>query len=277
LKTVRTLTLAGPYRLAAIVMLSVLALVAFHPATPAHADERFPVGTLAYVVLDDTEVYAEPDFTAAVVTRLAHGVAVMINGEPRTLESGVAWYPVNSNVGAGWLPGDDLAREPAAPPPPPTAVPVPPTAPPPPPENTPAPARSGEDRGSAEAAAAIAARVVDLAMAQRGARYRWGGITPAGFDCSGLVYYVFRQIGLGVPRSTIEQSNAGVRIPAAELRPGDLVYFKNTSRRGISHVAIYVGNGKILHAVSERVGVVVSELWSAYWAAHYAGSVRVIP
>ena len=265
----RTMTLAWPRRLAAILMLPILALIAFNPAAPAYADERFPVGSLAYVVLDDTEVYAEPDFGAAVVTRLAHGSIVMINQEPRTPESGVAWYGVNTNVGAGWLPGDDLTREPLA---------LPPTAPPPPPPpptNTPAPARSGEDRGAA-APASAAARVVDTAVGLRGLRYRWGGTTPAGFDCSGFVYYVFRQIGIGVPRSTIEQSNSGVRIPAAELRPGDLVYFRNTSRRGISHIAIYIGNGKIIHAVNERVGVTVSELWSSYWASHYAGSLRVI-
>ena len=273
MKTVRTLTLAGPIRLAAILLLPVLALVAVNPAAPASADERFPVGSLAYVVLDDTEVYSEPDFGAAVVTRLAHGSIVMINQEPRTPESGVAWYGVNTNVGAGWLPGDDLTREPVAPPPPPTAPPPPPA---PPPTQTPAPARSGEDRGGAEAPASIAARVVDVAVGLRGSRYRWGGTTPAGFDCSGFLYYVYRQFGITLPRTTIEQSNAGIRITAAELRPGDLVYFRNTSRRGISHIAIYIGNGKIIHAVNERVDVTISELWSSYWAAHYGGSVRII-
>ena len=69
--------------------------------------------------------------------------------------------------------------------------------------------------------------------------------------------------------------DATVRVPPDQLQPGDLVYFKNTYRSGISHIGIYVGNGKFVHAGDYNTGVEVTDLWSAYWAAHYAGAVRV--
>ena len=103
-----------------------------------------------------------------------------------------------------------------------------------------------------------------------------GGITPAGFDCSGFVYFIFNKAGIALGRAMWDQINAGQHIAAADLRPGDLVYFKNTYHKGVSHIAIYIGNGKIVHACNERVGVTVSDLWSPYWVAHYAGAVRIV-
>lgn len=270
--------LARPRRLAALLLLPLLALAAFH-STPAYADSNFPVGTRAYVVLADTEFYSQPDYEASAIARLPHGAAVDISEEPRTTESGVTWYGVRVNGVFGWLPGDDLTRDPAVAPPPPTATAAPP--PPAPPSAPPAaataePARDGTSRGGVAAPASAASRVVDMGLSLKGHPYVWGGIGPKAFDCSGFVYYVFNKVGLNLPRSMAEQIRAGTRIAAADLRPGDLVYFQNTSSRGISHISIYIGNGKIVHAANERTGVLVSDLWSAYWAAHYAGSVRII-
>jgi cell wall-associated NlpC family hydrolase len=261
-----------------------LLIVAAFDARPASADTTFPVGTQAYVVLADTEFYSQPDFEATVIARLPHGAVVEISEEPHTTESGVAWYGVKVNGVFGWLPGDDLTRDTAAPAPP-TDTPAPPPAAAPPaaqPAAPPAaqptapPARDGASRGGTQAPPSAASRVVDMGLSLKGHPYVWGGTGPKAFDCSGFVYYVFNKVGFKLPRAMIDQIHSGTRIAAADLQPGDLVYFQNTSKRGISHIAIYIGNGKIVHAANERTGVLVSDLWSAYWAAHYAGSVRVL-
>ncbi len=268
--------LARPQRLAAILLLPLLALAAFH-TTPAYADTSFPVGTRAYVVLADTAFYSQPDYEASAIARLPHGAAVDISEDPLTTACGVAWLGVRVNGVFGWLPGDDLTRDLGTAPPPAPAAPAPPApAAPPAATATPEPARDGTSRGGVAAPASAASRVVDMGLSLKGHPYVWGGIGPKAFDCSGFVYFVFNKVGLNLPRSMAEQIRSGTRIAAADLRPGDLVYFQNTSSRGISHISIYIGNGKIVHAANERTGVLVSDLWSAYWAAHYAGSVRII-
>jgi cell wall-associated NlpC family hydrolase len=76
-------------------------------------------------------------------------------------------------------------------------------------------------------------------------------------------------------RSMDAQIASGPHISSSDLRPGDLVYFRNTYRSGLSHIGIYVGNGKFVHAADYSTGVELSDLWSSYWAAHYAGATRV--
>lgn len=122
------------------------------------------------------------------------------------------------------------------------------------------------------------AQVLDLARAQTGKPYVWGGASPAtSFDCSGLVQWTFGQIGVRLPRTAQQQFNATVRLSRDQLQPGDLVFFAGTypSAEPITHVGIYVGNGRMINAPSE--GDVVREMpaFSGYWAAHYAGAGRV--
>ena len=215
---------------------------------------------------------ASPTTSSSIIARLPHGAPVNISEEPRTGDSGVAWYGVRVNGVFGWLPGDDLTRDAAAPPAP-TDTPAPP---PPAPPTAAAPPAEGASRGGTEAPPSAASRIVDMGLSLKGHPYVWGGIGPKAFDCSGFVYYVFNKVGFNLPRAMVDQIHSGTRIAAADLQPGDLVFFQNTSSRGISHIALYIGNGKIVHAANERTGVLVSDLWSAYWAAHYAGSVRVL-
>ena len=271
--------LARLLRRATILLLAILTLTVIGTHS-AQAAEQFPPGSTAYVLLNDTEFYSQADYASPVLSRLPHGARFVIANAPQTPPSGVTWYNGQVNGVNGWLPADDLAANPnaAAPavvwPQPPAATPVPPTAAP----AIPAIVRDGTSRGVAVASdlAAVAGRVVSTALPYKGYRYIWGGTTPKGFDCSGFTYYVFNKAGVKLPRSMSEQINSGARIKAADLRAGDLVYFQNTAKRGISHIALYIGNGKILHAANENTGVIISDLWSAYWAAHYAGSVRVL-
>ncbi len=122
--------------------------------------------------------------------------------------------------------------------------------------------------------------VASFAVQFVGSRYRWGGSSPAtGFDCSGFTSYVYRQFGVSLPRSAAAQFNTayGASVGSMEnLAPGDLVFFRNTGgRRGISHVALYIGGGRMVHAMTPRYGVQVSSIWGSYWTSRYYGAIRV--
>ncbi len=117
--------------------------------------------------------------------------------------------------------------------------------------------------------------VVANAKKHIGTPYVWGGTTPSGFDCSGFVQYVLKQSGISLPRTTTEQVEVGTSISKSALQPGDLVFLQNTYRAGVSHVGIYIGDGKMIHASSSK-GVTISDLSSSYYTKHYHSSRRVI-
>lgn len=112
----------------------------------------------------------------------------------------------------------------------------------------------------------------------RGARYTMGGTSRSGFDCSGFVRYILSTSGgVDLPRSAAEQYYHGTAVSLSKIQPGDLVFFKNTYKRGISHVGIYTGNGKFMHAANAHKGVREDSLLSAYYVEHFAGVRRVLP
>jgi cell wall-associated NlpC family hydrolase len=87
--------------------------------------------------------------------------------------------------------------------------------------------------------------------------------------------YVLNKGGFNVNRSLFDMLNAGTRIKSSELQPGDLVFFVNTYKPGLSHGGIYIGGGKFIHAENESTGVVISDLWNPYYTAHYYAAVRL--
>ena len=112
------------------------------------------------------------------------------------------------------------------------------------------------------------------ALTLRGTPYRLGGDDPQGFDCSGLVRYVFAQHGIALPRTVAEQFRRGSNVPAAELQAGDLVFFSTTAS-GASHVGIAVGGGAFIHAPTSSGVVRVENLGSSYWGPRFLGARRV--
>lgn len=119
-------------------------------------------------------------------------------------------------------------------------------------------------------------QVADLAEQYVGSRYVWGGSSPAGFDCTGFVMWVFNQFGVAMPHNEAGQLASGDRVSADDLQPGDVLVFANTYRRGLSHTGIYLGDGRFVHAVDEAHGVLVSNLWDGYWAPRLVGATRAL-
>lgn len=116
-------------------------------------------------------------------------------------------------------------------------------------------------------------KVVKIAYSYLGIRYRWGGITSRGFDCSGFVLAMYRKIGINLPHSAAAQFGVGKPVTFSNLRPGDRVYFQ-TYKRGASHVGIYIGGGKFIHASSAKHGVIISSLFENYYSKRYLGARR---
>lgn len=132
---------------------------------------------------------------------------------------------------------------------------------------------AADGSASASSSSSKGQALVDAAKKYLGVPYVWGGTTPNGFDCSGLVQYVCRENGISVPRVAASQRGAGQYVSRENLQPGDLVFFSNGG--GVSHVGIYCGDGNMIHAPQTGDVVKISTIESDYRVSHYAGAVRV--
>ncbi|HWD34770.1 MAG TPA: NlpC/P60 family protein, partial [Casimicrobiaceae bacterium] len=112
--------------------------------------------------------------------------------------------------------------------------------------------------------------VVGVAMRYLGVPYVWGGASPSGFDCSGLVMYAYAQMGVSLPHYTGAQWNMGVPVSRGDLQPGDLVFFD-----GLGHVGIYIGGGQFIHAPHTGDVVKISSM-TGWYAATYVGARRIL-
>lgn len=115
--------------------------------------------------------------------------------------------------------------------------------------------------------------IVRTALSFRGTRYRYGGTSRSGFDCSGFIRYVYSKDGTGLPRTAAEQYRIGKKISLSELKPGDLLFYRS-SRKRVGHVAMYTGNGKMVHAANSRKGVTVDSINSPYYKNRFVGARR---
>ncbi|HVG00855.1 MAG TPA: SH3 domain-containing C40 family peptidase [Chloroflexia bacterium] len=224
----------------------------------------------------------------SVLSKLAPNTVVAVKKGPVTDDEGIAWYQVSANGVTGWAMAQYLVQSQASlditaakletkaetgPAQAPAAQVAPAVAPAAAPAAAPAVAKPAAIQPPV-AASGKAGTIVSTAMLYVGYRYRYGGTTPSGFDCSGFVYYVLNKSGVRMSRNMEGQLASGPRVSTKDLQPGDLVFFSNTYKRGLSHAGIYIGNGRFVHAENERTGVRVSDLWSAYWGSHFTAAVR---
>ena len=121
----------------------------------------------------------------------------------------------------------------------------------------------------------IKIKAIETARQQIGIPYKFGGFTPdKGFDCSGLVFYSFQQAGHALPRTAYAQLKYSKAIPRRHLSPGDLVFFR-LFRSRVSHVGIYLGDNRFIHAPSTGKSVGIARLNSDYWRKRFAGARRI--
>ncbi|MBB4823470.1 peptidoglycan endopeptidase LytE [Sporosarcina luteola] len=166
-----------------------------------------------------------------IVTLAKKGTSVKVTGQKKVGKE--VWYKVSVNGKNGWALSSLLTK--------------------------------GAVASKATSTVAFADKVVDQAMGLRGIPYRFGGTTINGFDCSGFVQYAFKRSGKSVPRDTLGQYAASTKVKTP--KPGDLVFFQNTYRKGISHVGIYIGNNKFVHAGGKQSQV--TSLSNSYWKSKF--------
>jgi len=133
--------------------------------------------------------------------------------------------------------------------------------------------RTGARPSTNESSGRVRTQVVNTALDMIGTPYRYGGNTPSGFDCSGLVHYAYRAAGISVPRTTGDQLDTARGIALPQARPGDLLFFKMTSKP--DHVGIFIGNGQFVHAPSSGKQVGVAMLSDPFWNQSFVGARRL--
>jgi cell wall-associated NlpC family hydrolase len=119
--------------------------------------------------------------------------------------------------------------------------------------------------------------VIETALGQVGRPYRYGGASPDGFDCSGLVQYSYAQAGVRLPHNTSQLLDLGSRIDLDEARPGDLVFYRFADPKNSLHVAIYLGDGRLVHAPASGGEVSVIRADARPWPQRYLGALRLLP
>ena len=124
----------------------------------------------------------------------------------------------------------------------------------------------------------LTGKLLNYAQSYLGTRYIFGGTSPNGFDCSGFTQYCYRLIGININRTAQDQWKNGVQVSKDALRPGDLVYFANTyySSQTITHVGIYMGDGKFIHAANSQKGVIISSLSESYYSSRFYGARHIL-
>lgn len=125
------------------------------------------------------------------------------------------------------------------------------------------------------ACVSVGQTIVDTAMKYLGTPYVWAGTSTKGFDCSGFVYYVFKECGYSINRTAATIYGDGEHVDKSELQVGDVICFTTSSNWGIGHVGIYIGNDQFIHSSSAQGGVIITDLYTSYYTLHYYGARRI--
>jgi len=111
-----------------------------------------------------------------------------------------------------------------------------------------------------------------------GGKYVWGGTKPEGFDCSGYMQYIYKKEGVSIPRTAYAQSKVGKEVSRYNLKKGDLLFFLTDKKRGIpvTHVGMYIGDGKFIHAASKRKGIIITPFEESRYSSLFVKATRII-
>ncbi len=206
---------------------------------------------------DGLNLRSDASYGAGIVAVAPEGSVVHVIDGAKTDGDGNVWWGVDFGGTTGWMSADYLIPTDKAP-------------------SAGAAPQSADMQLASTAASSIGDQIVSVAMQYVGYPYVWGGTTPAGFDCSGFIYYVVNQVtGGGFPRGMDGQVASGSYVDPNDLRPGDIVFQQNTYQWGLSHVGIYIGNGQMVNAANESTGVTINNIWDSYWGPRYYTARRI--
>ena len=119
--------------------------------------------------------------------------------------------------------------------------------------------------------------IVREAQKHKGTRYVYAGDSPKGFDCSGFTWYVYNKVtGMDITRTVKSQAKQGKSVSNGSWKAGDILIFRNTAGKGLTHCGIYISGDKFIHAENEKTGVVISTFNDGYYKDHYAGARRLV-
>lgn len=119
--------------------------------------------------------------------------------------------------------------------------------------------------------------IVREAQKHKGTRYVYAGDSPKGFDCSGFTWYVYNKVaGMDITRTVKSQAKQGKAVSNGSWKAGDILIFRNTAGKGLTHCGIYISGDKFIHAENEKTGVVISTFNDGYYKDHYAGARRLV-
>jgi cell wall-associated NlpC family hydrolase len=135
--------------------------------------------------------------------------------------------------------------------------------------------KAGKAGSAAPAGSSKGEQMVAEAKKYLGTKYVYGGASPSGFDCSGLLLYVAKKFGIDLPHKASIQATMGTAVDKANLQPGDMVFFKTDGSGGVSHAGMYVGNGQFIHAPKTGDVVKISNLNDSYYTKAWAGARRM--
>ncbi|MBE7030854.1 MAG: NlpC/P60 family protein [Ruminococcaceae bacterium] len=214
----------------------IITMIAALGASALFSISAFAADT-GYVTTEVLNVRSAATTNSSVVTQVSMGSAVSIIGYTP------GWYEINYNGKSAFV-SEDYVRVGGA-----------------------DVSRNGGDRSKGQ-------RVVDIARQYIGTPYRYGGMSPAGFDCSGLVKYCYSQMGINLNRTAASQTGNGYAVSKSELVPGDIVFFV-TGGGGISHSGIYVGDGMMIHSPKPGRSVEMVTINSGYYANTYSCARRI--
>ncbi len=204
-----------------------------------------------YTTLFNSNIRMDVGTQSTIVMIARKGTTATVTGEKDY--NGQTWFAVNINGTSGWILSTLLTNGAVVAPKPTTTV------------TTTTTAKTSAPAAPAPAITSNTSGVVNVAMGLRGIPYQFGGTTVSGFDCSGFVQYVYKQSGIYVSRSTESQYAQSKQVSSPV--PGDLVFFQNTYKKGISHVGIYIGNNQFVHAGGKSSEV--KSLNDVYWKTKF--------
>lgn len=197
---------------------------------------------------------------APIFSVVPEGTVVTVVNGPLADETGAPWYGIDYDGLQGWVLGEHLAGTPD------------------PPSRR---FQAGEGRVGGYTTLPVVSKpergraIVAEALRHLGVPYVWGGDEPSGWDCSGMIQWVYRQaVGGTIPRVSQDQFLYGASLRPDQIEAGDLVFFADTDGPGITHNGIALGDGRFIHARDESRGTVISWLDDPIWVAHYAGARR---